>query len=106
MNITKAGIMLTSILLMITLAIGCTTSAIPGPTGTELPPSSYLPEIPRIGIEEVKAKLDAGAKIVIVDSRSKASYERFHIAGAISIPERNMAGTYDNLDGYDEIVTY
>ncbi len=35
----------------------------------ELPPSSFLPEIPRISIYEVKAKLDAGANIAIVDSR-------------------------------------
>ncbi len=75
-------------------------------TGTELPPSSFLPEIPRISVEEVKAKLDAGANIVIVDSRSRTSYDQSHIVGAISIPLKTMAEPYSNLVGYDEIITY
>lgn len=74
--------------------------------GTELPPSYYLPEVPRISIEEVKAKLDTGSNIVIVDSRSKNSYDQAHIVRAISIPLATMAEPYSNLDGYDEIMTY
>ena len=74
--------------------------------GTGLPSSSYLPEVPRIGIEEVKAKLDAGSNIMIVDSRSKASYDRSHIAVAISIPLADMAGPYSDLASYDEIIFY
>ncbi len=69
-------------------------------------PSTYLPEVPRIGVEEVKAKLDTGSNIVIVDSRSKTSYDQSHIVGAISIPITTMAEPYDYLDGYDEIITY
>ena len=69
-------------------------------------PSFYLPEIPRISIEEVKAKLDAGANIIIVDSAAKASYNQSRIVGAVSIPLANMAEPYSELDGYDEIITY
>ena len=76
------------------------------PSSTELPPSSFLPEVPRISVEEVKKKLDAGANIVIVDSRSKASYDQDHIAGAVSLPLADMAEPYDDFDGYDEIITY
>ena len=76
------------------------------PPGAELPPSSFLPEVPRISIEEVKAKLDAGINIVIVDSRSKDDYELTHIAGAISLPIITMTEPYSDLDGYDEIITY
>jgi rhodanese-related sulfurtransferase len=62
----------------------------------------------------VKAKLDAGSNIVIVDSRTKASYESGHIAGAISIPLSDMsplspeeiAQRYGDLQSYDEILTY
>ncbi len=72
----------------------------------ELPPSSFLPEVPRISVEEVKRKLDTGANIVIVDSRSKASYDQAHIAGAVSLPLADMSEPYDDLDGYDEIITY
>ncbi|GAG11355.1 unnamed protein product, partial [marine sediment metagenome] len=56
--------------------------------------------------EEVKAQLDAGINLVIVDSRPKTSYAQSHITGAISIPEHTMAEPYSDLDGYDEIVTY
>ena len=72
----------------------------------ELPPSYFLPDIPRISVEEVKAKLDAGYNIVIVDSRPKTSYEQSHIVEAISIPLTDMAEPYGDLDGYDEIITY
>ncbi len=72
----------------------------------ELPPSSYLPEVPRISVEEVKAKMDAGSNIVIVDSRSKSSYDKDHIAGAISLPLSAMTKPYSDLDGYDLIITY
>ncbi len=74
---------------------------------------------PRISADEVKAKLDAGANIVIVDARSKTSYETEHIVGAISIPEGDLtdannnplspeeiAQRYSDLQSYDEIITY
>ena len=90
-----------------TIIVGCTgTSPLPTPPGTELPPSTYLPEVPRIGVEEMKAKLDAGSNIVIVDSRFKTSYDQSHIVGAISVPITTMAEPYDYLVGYDEIITY
>jgi len=82
------------------------TTLAPTPSSTELPPSSYLPEVPRISVEEVKAKLDAGSKIVIVDSRSHAGYEQSHIVGAISLPLGNMSEPYSDLNDYDEIFIY
>jgi rhodanese-related sulfurtransferase len=65
-------------------------------------------------VGEVKTKLDAGSNIVIVDSRSKASYGSRHIAGAISIPlsdlsplsSEEIAQRYSDLQRYDEILTY
>lgn len=72
----------------------------------ELPPSSYLPDVPRIIVEEVKVKMDADSNIVIVDSRSKSSYDQDHIVGAISIPLSTMTEPYGDLEGYDEIITY
>jgi rhodanese-related sulfurtransferase len=80
----------------------------PAPTSPaiELPFTSYLPEVPRISVEEVKAKLDNGSKIVVIDSRSNASYEQSRIAGAILLPLGNMAEPYSDLQGYDEIAFY
>ncbi len=63
-------------------------------------------EIPRISPEAVKAKLDAGSNLVIVDTRSKAEYEKTHIAGAISIPLETITQRYRELNGYNEIVSY
>ncbi|MFC1955483.1 rhodanese-like domain-containing protein [Chloroflexota bacterium] len=54
----------------------------------------------------MKAKLDAGANIIIIDSRSKENYDQSHIAGAISLPLNEMNSPYDNFKGYDEIITY
>ena len=89
------------------LGILLVTSCSPGEnTVTELPPSLYLPDVPRISAGEVKAKLDAGANIIIIDSRSMASYQKSHIAGAISIPLTDMSAPYNALDSYDEIITY
>ena len=96
-------------LLGILLVASCSpkeSSTTPTPPSTELPPSSYLPEVPRISAEEVKWKLDAGINLVIIDSRSKGAYDYSHIAGAVSIPLDTMAEPYSNLDGYDEIITY
>ncbi len=64
------------------------------------------PDIPRISPGEVKALLDAGSNLVIVDTRSREEYERVHVAGAISIPLEETAQRYRELQGYDEVVTY
>ena len=69
-------------------------------------PTPNLPDSPRISPEEAEAKLAAGSNIVIVDTRSKAEYERTHIAGAVSIPVEELEQRYSELRGYDEIITY
>ena len=69
-------------------------------------PIPSIIEIPRISPGEVKAELDAGSNLVIVDTRSKEEYERVHIVGAISIPVEEVAQRYNELRGYDEIITY
>ncbi|MFC2014634.1 rhodanese-like domain-containing protein [Chloroflexota bacterium] len=79
------------------------TSPLPG---TELPPDSSLTKIPRISVEEVKAKMDAGINLIILDSRPKKDYENDHIAGAISISAPTMADYFDDVKGYDWIITY
>jgi hypothetical protein len=93
-----------------------TPSPTPTPSATdstgEVPYSSFLPEIPRVSVQEVKAKLDAGANIAVVDSRPGPEYVESHIPGSISIPVLdmldmlNMAEPYTDLDQYDEIMLY
>ncbi|HWO66810.1 MAG TPA: rhodanese-like domain-containing protein [Umezawaea sp.] len=40
---------------------------------------------------DLKAALDDGQELVVVDGRSSEAYEREHIAGAISIPHRSIS---------------
>ncbi len=81
------------------------------PTGT--------PEAPLITADDLKAQLDAGSSIAIVDCRSTSYYDESHIPGAISIPLRDMLDKDKNplppeeinlqfgyLKSYDEIVAY
>ncbi|MEE8469724.1 MAG: rhodanese-like domain-containing protein [Dehalococcoidia bacterium] len=100
----RYGILIVSIALAIILvAVGI--SALQGPdTPSGSAPS--LSEIPRISVEEVKAKLDAGSNIAIVDARTRVEYEQSHIAGAISVPLGEIGQRYSDLQRYDEIVTY
>lgn len=82
------------------------SSALP----TELYPipasSAFLPEITRISVAEVKAKLDNQANIVIVDARARVAYQQTRIAGAISIPLEEISKRRGELRRYDEIITY
>lgn len=43
-------------------------------------------QLPRISIEELKALMEDGADIVIIDTQPKKLYEIEHIKGAISLP--------------------
>jgi rhodanese-related sulfurtransferase len=69
-------------------------------------------------VGEVKAKLDEGSNIVVVDVRSKAAYDMDHIVGSISIPLSDLfdaqgnplsseviSQRYSDLQRYDEIIT-
>jgi len=67
---------------------------------------SEYSNVPRIGLEELKEKLDAGADLVVVDVRSKEEFEQGHIPGAISIPYSEMKARYRELPRDKEIITY
>ncbi len=90
------------------------TESLPAPAPSALPtesystpaPSAFLPEITRVSAAEVKARLDKGANIVIVDARAGEAYQRTRIAGAISIPMEDISRRLGELRRYDEIITY
>jgi len=84
-----------------------TLAPTPSPTKAGEASSTYLPEVPRISVAEVKARLDVASNIVIIDVRPTNEYERSHIAGSISVPVTDMAGPpYADLDQNDEIALY
>lgn len=62
--------------------------------------------VPRISLEELKQKFDAGAEMVILDVRSKEEFDQGHIPGAISIPWEEIKDRYTELPRDKEIVTY
>jgi hypothetical protein len=106
MNISRAwlfGIVAVIILVLVGVIIPRTLRTDSPSTPTSVP---SLLEIPRISLEELKVKFDAGDNIAIVDTRSNKEYEESHIPGAISIPGSAISQRYGELSGYDEIVTY
>jgi hypothetical protein len=56
------------------------------------------PNVPRISVQEAKDRLDKG-EIVLVDVRSKGSYDKAHAVGALSIPETEIEARLDELTG-------
>ncbi len=64
------------------------------------------PAVPRVSLEQLKEKLDAGADVVIVDVRSKEEFAAGHIPGAVSIPWEEIDDRYRELPRDKEIITY
>jgi hypothetical protein len=62
-------------------------------------------DVPRITVQELKAKLDAG-QAVLFDARSQESYTRQHIAGAISMPQDEVGGRVAELPTDKLVVFY
>jgi hypothetical protein len=62
--------------------------------------------VPRISLEELKEKLDAGTDLVIVDVRSTEDFAQGHIPGAVSIPWEEIKDRYTELPRDKEIITY
>ncbi len=63
------------------------------------------PDVPRISLEETQDQLEQG-QAILVDVRSKASYDRAHAAGAVSIPEEEIATRLDELPRDKDIILY
>lgn len=53
---------------------------------------------------DLRAALDNGEKIIVVDARSTQSYEEEHIPGAVSIPHRTM--THESTGNLDRTALY
>ena len=53
-------------------------------------------DMPRITVQELKAKLDAGQALVF-DARLQPAYAQKHIAGAISMPQAEVAARLTEL---------
>ena len=65
-------------------------------------------DVPRISIQELKAMLDKGTPVTIIDAQPKSIYEEGHIKGAISLPWKSQIDLEDvwSLPSDIPIVTY
>ena len=65
-------------------------------------------DIPRISIQELKAMMDSGKPVTIIDAQPKEVYKEGHIKGAISLPWKSQIPLEDvwNLPKDKPIVTY
>lgn len=78
----------------------------PGNTAQALNTSSIpYPDVPRVSLEEAQSKM-ALDQAVLVDVRSKASYDKSHATGALSIPEEEMGARVDELPRDKDIILY
>ncbi len=103
-KIISIGIVL---FLCISLIVGCSSNeTVDESEEADLPQSSYLPEVPRISAKALKAKMDAGSNILVIDSRSEENYNQAHIAGDITTLLWTMTEPYSELAVYTEIITY
>jgi hypothetical protein len=115
---TKKGslLFLYTLMLIAALLLACepvpATTTPPGTISapTETATAHLAPEdsIPRISVEELKAKYDSGADILIVDARHREEYEADHIKGAMLAPlEDILAGKWIPPEYKDrEIIFY
>jgi 3-mercaptopyruvate sulfurtransferase SseA len=89
-----------------------TVAALPGdvsgaadtalPLSTNPPPN---PEVPRASLDGTRDKMEKG-EAVLVDVRSKDSYDKAHAAGSISVPEAEVYARLSELPRDKEIVLY
>jgi rhodanese-related sulfurtransferase len=63
------------------------------------------PTVQRIKLDETVDKLESG-QAVLIDVRSKSSYDKVHAAGAVSIPEDTIESRLDELPRDREIILY
>jgi 3-mercaptopyruvate sulfurtransferase SseA len=69
---------------------------------------SATDDVPRITVQELKAKIDKGEDLVIIDVRTGKDYEgsRIKIKGAVRIPIVQMEERYKELPRDKQIITY
>jgi hypothetical protein len=63
------------------------------------------PDVPRVSPPEAQQKSEQG-QAVLVDVRGKALYDAGHAAGAISIPEAEMAARLGELPQDKQVILY
>jgi hypothetical protein len=91
---------------------GSRTSAMPGELATpkdtlQAQPTSSIPNpnVPRISLQETQDELKGG-QAVLIDVRSKTSYDKVHAAGALSFPEGEIDARLDEMPRDKGVILY
>jgi hypothetical protein len=63
------------------------------------------PDVPRVTLDDAQEKLAQG-QAILVDVRSQESFDKAHAAGAISIPEGEIAARMNELPRDKELILY
>ena len=63
------------------------------------------PEVPRISVQDTRSQLE-NSQVVVVDVRSRSSFDQSHIAGSVSIPESEIDGRLDELPRDKDVILY
>ncbi len=96
-----------AVAILVLAALACQTLAPSQTQSNPIPAPLSEADVPRIGVSEAKAALDAGSAI-LVDVRSAEDYAASRAAGSISIPldnfESNIGGI--PLEKNQWIITY
>jgi flagellar basal body-associated protein FliL len=72
------------------------------PLNTESIP---FPSVPRISLKDTQDELATG-QAVLVDVRSKSSYDQAHATGAISVPEEEIDARLNELPRDKDLILY
>ncbi len=75
------------------------------PSFSAPPPQDETSVVPRMAVEDLRAKLNRGG-VVVVDVRDQSSFERSHIPGALHIPLASIEANLSQLPKDKPIVTY
>jgi len=63
------------------------------------------PGVPRITLQETVGTLEQG-QAVLIDVRSRSSYEKAHAAGALSFPEDEIQARLNELSAGKDLILY
>ncbi|MDE0186683.1 MAG: rhodanese-like domain-containing protein [Candidatus Poribacteria bacterium] len=63
-------------------------------------------DVQRITVADLKARLDAGDDVVIIDVRIKGAYDNGHIQNAVSMPISDIATRHQELKNEPFVVFY
>ena len=94
----QMGVLLIILTIGLLALIGCSSGGVTAPKNQD--------EVPRTTTQQIQERIEQGEEILIVDSRSKASYDDRHIQGAISVPVDEVSERLDELPKDKEIVFY